>query len=53
MSGLQGRIERADCEKMALAMLDGWRVLRVTGTHVRFGRAIDWISEALKKIIDK
>lgn len=37
----------SDCEKFALAMLDGWRVLRVTGTHIKSGQAIQWISRAL------
>lgn len=37
----------SDCEKLALAMLDGWRVLRVTGTHIKSGQAIQWIERAL------
>ena len=37
----------ADCEKYAEAVLDGWRVIRVTGTHIRNAQAIDWIRRAL------
>ena len=37
-----------DCEKLNLAMLAGWRVLRVTAPHVASGQAIRWIEEALK-----
>lgn len=36
-----------DREKDAEAMLLGWRVLRVTPRHVKDGRALRWIMEAL------
>jgi very-short-patch-repair endonuclease len=32
----------ADCEKYAAALIDGWRVLRVTTGQVRSGAAISW-----------
>jgi hypothetical protein len=38
----------ADCEKLNEAALLGWRVLRVTGAHIKSGQAIAWI----KKVID-
>ena len=36
-----------DCEKYAEALLLGWRVLRVTGDHVRNGKAGDWTVKLL------
>jgi len=36
-----------DCEKMCLAQLEGWILLPVTGDHVKEGKAIDWIVEAM------
>lgn len=38
----------ADCEKYAEAVLAGWRVIRVTSTHVNSGEALEWIRRALK-----
>jgi very-short-patch-repair endonuclease len=32
-----------DCEKYAEAMCLGWRILRVTGSQVENGQAIDWL----------
>lgn len=32
-----------DCEKYALALVNGWGVLRVTSGQVRSGEAIKWI----------
>lgn len=32
-----------DCEKYAEAMCDGWRILRVTGSQVENGQAINWL----------
>ncbi len=32
-----------DCEKYAEAMCLGWRILRVTGSQVQNGQAIDWL----------
>ena len=37
----------SDREKQALALLAGWRILPVTGKHVRDGRAIRWAAELL------
>ncbi len=37
----------ADCDKLNEAMLQGWRVLRVTGAHIKSGQAIEWIKRAL------
>lgn len=38
---------QADCEKYNYAMLHGWRVLRVTGEHIKSNVAINWIGLAL------
>ena len=37
----------SDREKHALSLLAGWRILPVTGLHVRDGRAITWAAELL------
>lgn len=37
----------ADCEKCAEAVLGGWRVIRVTGDHIKSGQALGWIERAL------
>lgn len=37
----------ADCEKYAAALVEGWRVLRVTGAMVTDGRAVAWTEELL------
>lgn len=37
----------ADAEKQSAAAILGWRVLRVTGAHVKDGRALQWIEQAL------
>lgn len=37
----------ADCEKYALAVLAGWRVIRATTGQVRNGKALKWIEAAL------
>jgi len=39
---------RADCEKYNLAMLAGWRVLRVTDRHISNGQALAWLEEAMR-----
>jgi very-short-patch-repair endonuclease len=49
---IQGRHSRGsgqaqDAEKHNLLTLLGWRVLRVTTTHVRSGDACCWIAQAL------
>lgn len=38
---------RADCEKHSAAAVLGWRVLRVTGDHIRNGQALQWVRQAL------
>lgn len=43
----QGHGYDHDCEKLNTATLAGWRVLRVTSTHLRDGMAIDWTRELL------
>lgn len=37
-----------DCEKVNAAVILGWRVLRVTGAHVKSGKAVAWLEEVLK-----
>lgn len=37
-----------DAEKLNNAVLLGYRVLRVTGRHIRTGQALTWIETALK-----
>jgi len=39
----RGKGFEADCEKYAIALVLGWRVLRVTPTHVRDGQALGWV----------
>ncbi len=39
-------IER-DCEKLCLAVVNGWKVMMVTGLQVKDGRAVQWIERAL------
>lgn len=38
-----------DCEKFALACIDGWRVMRVTTGQVSSGEAITWIKAYFDK----
>lgn len=38
----------ADAEKCNLLTLAGWRVLRVSGPHIRSGAALTWIERALR-----
>ncbi len=38
---------QADCEKINEAVCMGWRVLRVTGVHIKSGQAIEWVKRAL------
>jgi very-short-patch-repair endonuclease len=45
----RGAGREADLERDALAMLAGWRVLRVSPRHVKDGRAIFWIVDLLEK----
>lgn len=49
---VQGRHTRgtgasSDAEKLSLAAIHGWRILVVVGEHIRDGRAIKWIEQAL------
>lgn len=49
---VQGRHQRPqgflkDAEKYNEAALGGWRVLRVTGDHIKSGEALAWIARAL------
>lgn len=37
-----------DCEKVNAAVILGWRVLRVTGEHVKGGEAIQWVESLLR-----
>ena len=37
-----------DCEKGALALLEGYRPLSVTGEQIRTGRALAWIEALLR-----
>ena len=50
VQGMAHRIKgkfHADIEKRALAMLDGWRVLEVSGNAVRDERGIGWLKQIL------
>ncbi|MGE5513009.1 MAG: endonuclease domain-containing protein [Bacteroidota bacterium] len=38
-----------DCEKMSLAAIHGWRIIRVTPEQVKQGKALEWIRRALNK----
>jgi very-short-patch-repair endonuclease len=37
----------SDCEKFCAAVIDGWRVMRVTPRQVRSGEAVRWVLDAL------
>lgn len=43
----RGKGQERDCEKLALATLQGWRVLAVTGTQIKSGQALAWVEQAL------
>ena len=43
----RGKAREDDMEKDAEAMILGWRVLRVSPTHVRTGIAVQWIDRIL------
>lgn len=34
---------RKDCEKQALAMLEGWRILHIVPEQIGSGEAIEWL----------
>ena len=40
----------ADIEKHALALLAGWRVLRVDGREIRSGVAVKWVGHMLERL---
>lgn len=42
----------ADAEKYAEAVLDGWRVLRVTGDMVKDGRAVNYVYRILTDTVE-
>ena len=44
----RGASREAEMERDALAMLAGWRVLRVSPRHVTNGKALAWIQEMVK-----
>ncbi len=43
----RGKGFEADCEKQALAVIAGYRYLRVTSSQVEDGRALSWVRQAL------
>ena len=45
----RGKGFESDCEKQALAVIAGYRYLRVTSNQVEDGRAIDWIRQCLRR----
>ena len=51
---VQGNVHRirerfeADITKRAQGLLQGWRILEVSGKTIRDGRAIEWIKQFLK-----
>lgn len=44
---VRGRGYTDDCEKYSAAAVLGWRVIRVTPEHIRSGKAVQWILQAL------
>ena len=44
----RGKGFESDCEKQALAVIAGYRYLRVTSNQVEDGRAIGWIRQCLR-----
>ena len=36
-----------DCEKYNIAVLAGWKVLRVTARHIKSGAALEWLESSL------
>lgn len=38
----------ADCEKYSEAALAGWKVVRVTSSHIKSGEALEWIMRGLE-----
>jgi very-short-patch-repair endonuclease len=55
VQGMAHRIKgkfHSDIEKRALAMLDGWKVLEVSGQAVRDERGIEWLKQLMKLAVD-
>lgn len=46
-SHTRGQGYEKDCEKSFYGQMLGWRVLAVTGTHVRNGQALEWVLQLL------
>ena len=52
VQGMPHRIKErfeADITKRALGLLQGWRVLEVSGKAIKDGRAIEWLKQLLKE----
>lgn len=52
VQGMAHRIKgkfHADIEKRALAMLQGWRILEVSGDTVRDERGIEWLKQLMRR----
>ena len=47
----RGKGFEADCVKYANALVLGWRVLRVTPTHVRDGQALRWVERLARQLL--
>lgn len=43
-----GKGYTADCEKYNFAILDGWKLIRVTKLHIINGQMIAWLKKALE-----
>ena len=43
----RGRGFAGDCRKYAALTLQGWKVIRVTGEHIKSGEAVSWVEQAL------
>lgn len=39
---------RSDCEKLSTAVSMGWRVLRVDASHVKSGKAAQWVIKTME-----
>ena len=52
VQGMPHRIKErfeADIGKRALGLLQGWRILEVSGKAIKDGRAIEWLKQLLKE----
>jgi hypothetical protein len=43
----RGKGATSDAEKFSTAAVQGWRLIVVTGEHVKSGQAVTWIEQAL------